>query len=224
MAVVEGTSAGFVTSAPSSDPAGSNGTTDATCWACKFTSPAGTNAISLMGWYCDNATEDVNYQLGIYSHDATNNRPNALLASSGDIAKGTSAGWKTGDVTYDLAESTVYWLTEQLDDPATTTYMNYTTDAGYKSDIKSGTALPATWGSSGNTFGRIAAIYALYAAAGGGGSYTAAGSLSSTGALSRMIHVARTYAGELMEWTKQLFSGWRQYVFNSMAQNFSEGR
>lgn len=31
----------------------------------------------------------------------------------------------------------------------------------------------------------------------GGATYTAAGSLSSAGALSRMIHVARTYAGEL---------------------------
>jgi hypothetical protein len=63
-----------------------------------------------------------------------------------------------------------------------------------------------------------------YVAAGGGSAYTASGALSSAGALSRMIHVARTYAGELMEWTKQLFNGWRQYVFNSMAENFSEGR
>jgi hypothetical protein len=169
MAISEGTNAGFVTSAPSSDPSGSTGPAlDALAWASRFTSPSGSNAISSIGWYCDTASEESNYQVGIYSHDAVNCRPNALLASSGDIAKGTGAGWKTGSVEYNIDASTVYWITAQLDNTATTTNMNYHNNASYKTDYVFASSLPSSWGSSSGTYARIVAIYALYAAAGGG--------------------------------------------------------
>jgi len=162
-AVVDGTSAGFVTVAPTDNPAGSGGPLDTYSAATKFTAPASGGTISSMGWWCDNATEADEYQLGIYSHDAGNNKPNLLLASSGDMAKGTTAGWKTGTVAYGFTGNTVYWLAAQLDDTATVTNIDYTTNASYKEDYRgSSTELLATWGTSTGTLGRILSIYALY--------------------------------------------------------------
>jgi len=163
MAVVLGTSAGFVTIRPSADPAGSTITQDNNAYGGKFVSPAGVNSISEIGWYCDNATEEANYQVGIYSHDAVNNRPLDLLATSGDIAKGTTAGWKYAPVSYSLIAETTYWLVVQLDDTVSSTSNNYTTDAGQKYDFRTGrTTLPIPWGTSTGTAGALLGIYALY--------------------------------------------------------------
>lgn len=192
------------------------------------TSPSGTNIVTELGWYQSQTTNDqADYEMGIYSHDAVNDRPNALIASAitGQHTNANTEEWcRYTSLNISIDPETTYWVGMQVDSTTNTNYSCHTTTTGSnKNDVKlSQASLPSSWESSSATYERIIAFYALYAAS--GTTLTVAGSLSSAGALSRMIHVARTYSGELMEWTKQLFSGWRQYVFNSMAQNFSEGR
>jgi hypothetical protein len=161
MAVTDGTNAGFVTSAPTSDPAGGNRTQNYYADCCAFMSPAGSNQIIQMGWYCDTASEEANFQLGLYDDNA--DTPGTLLATTGDIAKGTDAGWKTGALDYTLLPDTKYWLAIQLDNTTTTTYNNADTNASYKLYTKANqTSLPS--GSWDGYTGRILAIYALYEA------------------------------------------------------------
>lgn len=168
-AIVEGTNAGFVTSAPTDDPSGADvDAVDNYAYGLRFTSPAATVTVTEIGWWCDNATEEANFEVGIYSHDAANERPNVLLASNKTNAKGTTAGWKTSTVSYTLSASTIYWLAVQLDDTTTTTNFDYTSDVSYKRDRKSSgtTTLPdPTWGLTASTRNYIYAIYAVYTAA-----------------------------------------------------------
>jgi hypothetical protein len=176
MAVVVGTSAGFVTSEPTSAPTGSQAGHDTYAVAFKVVAPAGGGSISKMGWYVNNATEAANFKLGIYSHDSANDRPNALLASSADTAKGTTSGWKSADVDFDFTGETTYWFCIQCDDTATMTIGIYTADATQKIDYKaSQTDLPSPWGTSDGTAGRISAIYALYTQDASGESFIGSG-------------------------------------------------
>ena len=163
-AISEGTNAGFVSSAPVDDPVGGSSDLgiDTFARACKFTSPVGSNTLTSIGWWSSRATEEADFQVGIYSHDADNNLPNVLLASSGDIAKGTSGGWIKATVNYSLTTSTVYWLAVQCDDTATTTNIDRTDTAGYKAERKNTqTSLPALWGTSQSTGEILLAIYGL---------------------------------------------------------------
>jgi hypothetical protein len=168
MALVIGTSCGFVTVAPVDDPVGTNALIDTRMHAGRFTSPEGSNAISSMGWWCDTATEAANYQLGIYSHDAVNDRPNARLGVTGDIAKGLDAGWKTSALAYNLVASTTYWLAVQLDNTATSTQDNNTATVGEKLDFSISNSLLDPWGVSGGSSAALLGVYAVYAAAAGG--------------------------------------------------------
>jgi len=171
VAVVIGTSAGFVSAAPTADPSGTAAAMDNQTRAIKDTSPSGTNSISSIGWWCDNATEAANFEVGVYSHDAGNNRPNVLLASARTNAKGTDAGWKSAAVAYDLSATTVYWVAVQLDDTATTTNSDFGAAAGSRREYaNTKTTLPESWDSGGSgTADSAFAFYALYAAAGGAG-------------------------------------------------------
>lgn len=169
MAVALGTNAGFVSAAPSADPSGTDANIDTIAFVQKTTSPAGANSVTSMGWWCDNATEEADFDVGLYSHDAVNDYANVLLASAANQAKGTTAGWKTASVAYDLSESTTYWVAAQLDDTATATTTNRSTTTdrfGYRG---ASNALPNPFGSgSGYADTRTYAIYALYEAAAGG--------------------------------------------------------
>ena len=166
MALTLGTNCGFVTAAPSADPEGFAGTIDVKCFALKVTAPAGATAITEIGWYCDNATEAADYDVGIYSHNAGSDIPDAKLASSGDVAKGTTAGWKTAAVACAVTAGTVYWLAVVLDNTATTTNMNYGGTGKLDSYVGS-TPLQATWPGSGATQDDLYGIYAVYTTASG---------------------------------------------------------
>lgn len=163
MALVIGTNCGFCSSAPSADPGGTPVVLDSYTAAAKFDSPAGTNSVSEMGWWCDNDTQAVGFELGIYSHDADNGKPNLLLAASSETAKGTTGGWKTAAVSYGLTASTSYWLAAQLDNTSTTTNIDYLGNVAYAEAYKATqTTLPSPWGSSTGTAARIIAVYAAY--------------------------------------------------------------
>jgi len=122
-AVTMGISAGFVTEAPTNDPSGSETILlDSFATATGFTSPVGAGKIVEIGWWCDNPTEESNFEVGIYDSLA-GPRPNNLLdGASKTNAKGTTAGWKrvTG-LNIAITSETIYWITVQLDDTSTTT-------------------------------------------------------------------------------------------------------
>lgn len=171
-AVVEGTNAGFVTSAPVDDPDGTNAVIDTRSRANKFTSPAGSNQVTSLGWYCDTISQEANFEVGIYSHDAVDDEPNVRLTANQTNAKGTTAGWKTSTLAspYELTASTAYWLAYQLDDTATTTNVNYSDSIVDKADYKTlQTTLTNPWGDSTGSAVIIYAIYALYSAVPTGG-------------------------------------------------------
>ena len=164
MAVVVGTNAGFVTTAPTGDPAASGRNTDTKATAFKDTSPTGDNVVTEIGWYTGTATEETNFEVGIYDHDAGNDIPlNLLSGESRTNAKGTTAGWKrvTG-LSIPITAETIYWLAIQVDDTATTTQVDRTFTSGKKTvERASMTTLLDPWGVEGtiNTF--VFAIYAV---------------------------------------------------------------
>lgn len=163
MALIKGTNCGFVTVAPTADPLGTSSMKDTEASAFKDTSPVGALLVVEIGWYCDNATEEANYDVGIYSHDAGNNRPDTIIDSVSTAAKGTTSGWKKiSGLSIPIVGSTVYWIGIQLDDTATQTDWNITADGTQKLDWKtSQTSLPTTWGASSGTDGYLAGVYAL---------------------------------------------------------------
>ncbi|MCJ7805918.1 hypothetical protein MUP46_04735 [Patescibacteria group bacterium] len=170
MALVKGTNCGFVTTAPTADPAGTFLTIDTRAFGFKDVAPAGVVRVTEIGWWCDTASEAANFDVGIYSHDSGNNRPNALIGSASNNAKGTTAGWKvvTG-LDISITAGTTYWLGVQLDDTATPTGTDYANDAAEKQDRKTGqTSLPDPWGASSGTAAQLLAFYAVYETAAGG--------------------------------------------------------
>ena len=170
MAVVSGTSAGFVSSQPINDPVGDAGYDDKGNYimGVQDTSPAGTNSVTDMGWWVETTGEDGNFEVGIYSNDDTGPDPNVLLASNTTNSKGTTAGWKRSTVSYGLTENTPYWICVQVDDTITAIKPNYSTETGtYAVNVDSKTTLPAEWPGAGTNSNTAFAVYALYSAAGG---------------------------------------------------------
>ena len=161
MALVLGTNCGFVASAPEADPAtGLVITCDTAAQAIKHTTPAGVTTITEIGWWCYDATQESNFEVGLYSHDAGNDKPDERLYVDNTNAKGTAgACWKTVAVNWAVSPSTIYWIAFQLDDTATTT-RTYYTGGGRISWLVSPT-LANPWGASTQqTY--LYAIYALY--------------------------------------------------------------
>ena len=166
MALVVGTNCGFVTVAPTNDPGGTVYTMDAKTKAIKDTVPAGATTITEIGWWSDTATEEANYEVGIYSHDAGNNRPSALLGSAKINAKGTGAGWKsvTG-LNIEITAEFTYWIAVQLDDTATTTSTNFQggmTGEYFNNEIATTTLPDPTWGAYASIANVYLAFYAVY--------------------------------------------------------------
>lgn len=175
MALVVGTNCGFIsgTTRPSGDPGGEYHYKEMHTKAhgFKVTSPAGDNEVTEVGWYCYNATEAANFQVGIYSHNEETGFPNVLIATAVEKAKGTDAGWKYEAYSTPIDASTTYWIGVQLDDTSTDTYTYYTTGQSssyWFADDNDETALPDPWDTQ-DTFGSavIVAYYALYSPAGG---------------------------------------------------------
>ena len=164
MALTLGTNCGFVSTAPSADPTDTNAVIDDRSWAIKHTSPATAGRITQVGWWCDTASQEANFELGLYS-DAGAGEPEARLEVSATNAKGTGAGWKTATVAWNISPSTVYWIAAQLDNVATATSTNIAGSGGGGSSVKlSQSALPADWGAGDtNDADNMVAIYAVWA-------------------------------------------------------------
>lgn len=164
MALVKGTNCGFVTAAPTGDPAESASTVDNAAQALKDTAPVGAEKVTEIGWYCGNATQEANFEVGIYEHNAGDDNPEALVAKEATNAKGTGIGWKKAtSLNIAITAGQVYWLAVQLDNTATATMLDSKVDGGQKIDVKgSQVTLTDPWGVSGATYGQLISVYAVY--------------------------------------------------------------
>jgi len=172
MALTIGVNYGFCAASPADDPAATNASIDNVAYVVRDTSPAGTNVITEVGWWCDNATEEANFEVGLYASDGEGvpGEAGTLLYSEKTNAKGLDAGWKkrTG-LNWAINPSTVYWIAVQLDNTDTTTNGNYTSSGGSGLDYIVGAAtLPSQFegGAIADADAKFG-LYAVYEAAGG---------------------------------------------------------
>ena len=182
MAVVKGTNAGFVTAAPTVDPGDVATIIDTQSMAVKDTAPTAMTVITEIGWWCDNATEETNFEVGLYSHDAGADKPGTRLYVDNTNAKGTGAGWKTVLVAWTIVPGTVYWIAVQVDDTITQTNIDRNTDAT-RISIKTGSGgLADPWPATSTETTWARALYALVEA---GATYVdISGTIASVSALS----------------------------------------
>jgi len=165
MALVKGTNCGFLLATPSGNPLGNDlEVMDTLAWSLKDTAPVGATKVTEIGWWCDNATEEANFEVGIYDHNVGDNNPEAKVGDfSTTNAKGTDAGWKkvTG-LNIPITAGTIYWIAVQLDDTATTTNICFESSDGDRMDRKVGqTTLTDPWGASTSLADNINGIYAI---------------------------------------------------------------
>ena len=166
MVVVKGTNAGFVTEAPIADPGGFPLACYARAIAIKDVSPAGAGKVTEIGWWCDDAPEDVNFEVAIYNHDVGNDLPEDIVGSDKTNALGAEAGWKrvTG-LNIVIIGGTIYWLAVQVDFISDATKIDYTSDGERSStDDTASTTLTDPWSHTADAFSSIKAIYAVYEA------------------------------------------------------------
>lgn len=149
-ALVMGTNAGFVTVAPTGDPAATAYIVDDRALAMKDTSPATAGKIVEMGWYHSEGDDAATFELGIYSHDSGNDKPDELLWSD-SAAKGAGGVWqRMTDLDITISPETIYWLALQLDDTATQTKIDGAfTSGASKLKVSGQTTLITPWGDSG---------------------------------------------------------------------------
>src|SRR3990167_1300010 len=92
MAVALGTNSGFVSVAPTLDPAGTSTTFDGSSVVTKHTSPAGALKITQIGWYRAAGTNGANFEVALYAADGTDGVAGTRLfvdATNSD----TGGGW-----------------------------------------------------------------------------------------------------------------------------------
>jgi hypothetical protein len=165
MALTVGTDCGLVLTAPTGVVSTSSYyNLDGESYAFKVSTGANHITISEVGWYCRDASEESNYQIGLYSHDSSTNRAKDLLQTSGDKAKGTTSGWKVvNGLSWILEPNTTYWLAVQLDNTATSTGLPAYTITGQLSIRDwSATELENPWGSTYSAQAAALAIYGLF--------------------------------------------------------------
>ncbi len=164
MALVKGTNCGFVTEAPVADPEGTGIIViDYRARIIPSTSPANAGKITEVGWWHDDVTtsEEANFEVGLYADDGGGGKAGTLLEVSRTNAKGTTAGWKSAIVDWDIEPETVYYIGVQVDDTATDTYTNYQNlGAPYSLVVHIIDTLPNPWTST--SIEHYAAIYAVW--------------------------------------------------------------
>lgn len=164
MALVLGTNSGFVTTAPTDTPAQTVVPIDNYSRVTKDTSSATARKITEIGWWCNTATEESNFEVGLYAADGAvvPGEAGTRLYVDNTNAKGTDTGWKRVTVDWTISPNTIYYLAVQLDDTATTTYIVYTSSGGGGYDyLTSQTTLDSPYG--GGTLSDANGMYAIYA-------------------------------------------------------------
>ncbi len=171
MAIVIGTNSGFVTVAPTVDPGGTAVQIDIISYVSKDTSPSTAAKITEIGWWCDTATEESNFEVGLYAADGAvvPNEAGTRLYHDNLNAKGTSLGWKTVSVDWDIDGDTDYWIGVQVDNTTTVTRTNQVTTGGPGFDFRVavGALFDPYGGGAINEPNGMMAFYAVWEAATG---------------------------------------------------------
>ena len=158
MAVVLGTSSGFVTVAPTVDPNGTGVAIDGSKAVTKDTSPSTAVKITEIGWW-RTGTNAANFEVGLYAEAA--GVAGALLfvdATNSD----TSGGWVRVTVDWAISGSTAYWLGLQMDAHGGSSTVDSATSGGAGIDIvTSATALTDPFG--GGAVSDADGMYSIYA-------------------------------------------------------------
>lgn len=166
MAVTLNTNSGFVSTAPTADPAGSaDVVSDGASVVTKDTAPAGATRIIEVGWYKASGTTSSNTQVGLYAADGATvpGEAGTRLQVTADQASGTLAGWIvfTG-LSWTITGGTVYWLGMQQDAHTGSSNIDSSTTGGAGYDRRtSQTALTDPYG--GGALDSATGMYAIYA-------------------------------------------------------------
>lgn len=179
MAVTLGTSSGFVTVAPTADPAGGiTNTIDGAAVVTKDTSPTGATTITEIGWYRRTGTNAANFEVGLYSDNAG---VADVLLQVARTNSSSSSGWITVAVSWSISASTAYWLAVQMDAHTGTSTIDGENSGGSGRDqLFTQTTLNDPYG--GGAVGTPAGMSAIYA-------------LLSSGGKAKQMHHYKTMAG-----------------------------
>jgi len=160
VAVVLGTSSGFVTVAPTADPAGADTVIDGSSVVTKDTSPATASLkIIEIGWYRGSGTNTANFEVALYSESAGAAATRLFVAATNSSG---SAGWIRVPVSWPISSSTAYWLGLQMDAHSGSSNVDTATSGGSGSDVlTSQTTLNNPYG--GGAVAQAAGMYAIYA-------------------------------------------------------------
>lgn len=159
MALALGTNSGFVTVAPTADPAGTGVTIDGSSVVTKDTSPANAVRITSIGWYRESGTNTANWEIALYSDVAGV----AVARLFVDATNSTSSnGWLTTAVDWAISANTPYWLALQMDAHTGSSGVDSASSGGAGSDIlTSQTTLADPYG--GGLVADADGMYAIYA-------------------------------------------------------------
>lgn len=159
MAVVLGTNSGFVTVAPSADPAGTGVTIDGSSVVTKHTSPSNAVRITSIGWYRESGTNTANWEIALYS-DVAGVPVTRLFVDNTNST--SSNGWLVTAVDWAISPSTAYWLALQMDAHSGSSGVDSAASGGAGSDIlTSQTTLNDPYG--GGVLADSDGMYAIYA-------------------------------------------------------------
>lgn len=161
--VTLGTNSGFVSATPTDSVSYSQANTISFQYYTFKVTLDTAQTISEMGWWDVGATSgEANYEVGIYSHNSTYNRPDSLLYSSTTNSKRTTTGWnKVTGLSWSLSAGT-YWLAVQVDSNSPSSSLAFATDGSGLVRRYSGGSLASSISSNGTSITRNVAIYASY--------------------------------------------------------------
>jgi hypothetical protein len=132
VAVVLGTSSGFVTVAPTADPAGTGVTIDGSSVVTKHTSPSGRGKITEIGWYRESGTNTANWEIALYADSAGAAGSRLFVDATNSTA---SNGWVVTAVSWPVTASTAYWLGLQMDAHSGSSGVDSAASGGAGSDV-----------------------------------------------------------------------------------------
>src|SRR3990167_10999855 len=160
MALTLGTNCGFVTVAPTADPAGTSTTIDGSSVVTKHTSPVGATKITEIGWYRAAGTNTINWEIALYADGSGVATTRLFVDATNSTA---SNGWVVTAVDWTISASTAYWLGLQMDAHSGNSGVDRADAGGAGSDIlASQTALNDPYGGgAGEDADGVYAIYAL---------------------------------------------------------------
>ncbi len=159
MALALGTNVGFVTTAPTADPAGANTTIDGSSVVVKHTTPSDALRITQIGWYRGSGTNTANFEIALYSESAGVAATRLFVDATNSSSAG---GWITVAVDWAVSPSTAYWLGLQMDAHTGSSTVDSATSGGSGTDVlTSQTTLNNPYG--GGAVADADGMYAIYA-------------------------------------------------------------